>query len=57
VGLTLLTKQKKSDEELHGLVYSLTPRTIEEDVVWYKRPLGLAIIVGVICVILSILFW
>ena len=57
VGLTLLTKQKKSDEELYGLVYSLTPRTIEEDVAWYKRPVGLAIIVGVICVILSILFW
>jgi SSS family solute:Na+ symporter len=57
VGLTLVTKQKKSDEELHGLVYSLTPRTIEEDVVWYKRPVGLAIIVGIICFILSILFW
>jgi SSS family solute:Na+ symporter len=57
VGLTLLTKQQKTDAELHGLVYSLTPRTIEEDVVWYKRPVGLAIIVGVICVILSILFW
>ncbi|MCJ7449061.1 MAG: sodium:solute symporter family protein [Bacteroidales bacterium] len=57
VGLTLLTKQKKTDAELYGLVYSLTPRTIEEDVAWYKRPVGLAILVGVICLILSILFW
>ena len=29
VVLTVLTKQKKSDDELRGLVYSLTPRTLE----------------------------
>jgi SSS family solute:Na+ symporter len=57
VGLSLMTKQKKSDEELKGLVYSLTPRTLKEDVPWYEKPVGLAIVVGVICVILSILFW
>ena len=57
VGLTFATKQQKSEAELHGLVYSLTPRTVVEDVAWYKRPVGLAIIVGVICLILSILFW
>ena len=57
VGLTLVTKQQKSDAELHGLVYSLTPRTLAETGPWYSRPVGLAIIVGVICVILSILFW
>jgi len=57
VGLTLLTRQQKSDEELHGLVYSLTPRTLAEEGPWYQRPVGLAIIVGVICVVLSILFW
>ena len=56
--LTLLTKQKKTEAELFGLVYSLTPRTIEEKgLAWYQRPVGLAIIVGVICVVLSILFW
>jgi solute:Na+ symporter, SSS family len=57
VGLTLLTKQKKSDTELYGLVYSLTPRTIEVESSWYKRPIGLAILVGIICLVLSILFW
>ncbi len=57
VGLTLVTKQQKTDAELHGLVYSLTPRTLAETGPWYQRPVGLAIIVGVICVILSILFW
>jgi solute:Na+ symporter, SSS family len=57
VGLTFVTRQQKSEADLHGLVYSLTPRTIEEDVVWYKRPVGLAIIVSIICVILSVIFW
>jgi SSS family solute:Na+ symporter len=57
VGLTLMTKQKKSEEELYGLVYSLTPRTIKAEGAWYQRPVGLAIIVGAICLILSILFW
>jgi solute:Na+ symporter, SSS family len=57
VVLTLLTRQKKSDEELRGLVYSLTPRTLKEDVPWYEKPVGLAIVVGIICLILSILFW
>jgi len=57
VGLSLATKQKKSEEELKGLVYSLTPRTIEEDLPWYNRPVGLAVVVTVICVVLSIIFW
>jgi SSS family solute:Na+ symporter len=57
VVLSFLTKQKKSDEELKGLVYSLTPRTLKEDVPWYEKPVGLAIVVGVVCLILSILFW
>ncbi len=57
VGLTFMTKQQKTDKELHGLVYSLTPRSLAEEGPWYQRPVGLAIIVGVVCVVLSILFW
>jgi SSS family solute:Na+ symporter len=55
--ISLLTKQKKSDEDLKGLVYSMTPRTIQEDAAWYEKPVGLAIVVGVICLVLSIIFW
>ena len=47
----------ETDEELQGLVYSLTPRIVEEGVVWYKRPAPLAIIVGTVAIILSLLFW
>jgi solute:Na+ symporter, SSS family len=57
VGLSLVTKQQRSDAELHGLVYSLTPRTLADEGPWYQRPAGLAVIVGVICITLSILFW
>jgi solute:Na+ symporter, SSS family len=57
VGLSLVTRQQRSDAELHGLVYSLTPRTLADEGPWYQRPAGLAVIVGVICITLSILFW
>ncbi len=59
VGLTFVTKQKKSDEELKGLVYSLTPREliVDKDLPWYQRPVGLAILVSVICLVLTIMFW
>jgi SSS family solute:Na+ symporter len=57
VGLSLSTRQKKSDAELRGLVYSLTPHEIDKDLPWYQRPAGLAVLVGVICIILSIIFW
>ncbi len=57
VSLSLMTKQKKSDDELRGLVYSLTPRVKEEATVWYKRTSVLAVIVGVVAITLTILFW
>lgn len=57
VVLSLLTKQQKTDSDLKGLVYSLTPRISDEHLPWHKRPAGLAIIVGVICIVLSIIFW
>ncbi|MGD0582172.1 MAG: sodium:solute symporter family protein [Bacteroidales bacterium] len=57
VGLSFVTKQLKDDDELRGLVYSLTPHEIKEDLSWYKRPAGLALIVGTIFIVLSIIFW
>ena len=55
--LSILTKKLKTDGELKGLVYSLTPKQKEEGVVWYERPVALAVIIGIIAIILSILFW
>ncbi len=57
VVISLSTAQKKSDDELKGLVYSLTPKVKEEDVAWYNKTSTLAILVLAILVVLSILFW
>jgi SSS family solute:Na+ symporter len=57
VVLTFMTAQKKTDAELTGLVYQLTPKSIEEEVAWYKRSTTLAIFVLVIAVLLTVLFW
>jgi SSS family solute:Na+ symporter len=57
VVLSLLTKQKKSDADLKGLVYSLTPKAHEEAVPWYKRSTTMAILVLVIALVLTIMFW
>ena len=57
VTVSLLTTRKKTDEELKGLVYSLTPPISEENIVWYKRTKVLAVFVLAILVILSVLFW
>jgi SSS family solute:Na+ symporter len=55
--ISLTTKRTKSDTELKGLVYSLTPKYKEEGVKWYQSNIALAILVGVVAVILSIIFW
>ncbi len=55
--VSLSTKQKKTDEELKGLVYSLTPKIKDDHVPWYKRSTSLAILVLIIFTVLTILFW
>ncbi|MHC1704396.1 MAG: sodium:solute symporter family protein [Tenuifilaceae bacterium] len=55
--LSYFTKKLKTDEELVGLVYSMTPRTNIVVKEWYNRPVVMASIVGAICIILSIIFW
>ena len=57
VVLSLLTKQQKTDEDLKGLVYSLTPRMGVEQVPWYQRSTTLAILVLSIGTVLTIWFW
>jgi SSS family solute:Na+ symporter len=55
--VSVVTTRNKSDEELRGLVYSLTPRIKEQGVVWYKQPAVLGIIVLLAAIILNIIFW
>ena len=57
VSISLFSKNKKTDAELDGLVYSMTKKLDDSGVVWYNRPWFLAVIVGIIMVVLSVLFW
>ncbi|MFZ1936169.1 MAG: sodium:solute symporter family protein [Thermoguttaceae bacterium] len=56
--ITLLTERKKTDDELRGLVYSLTDRFSGDDHLhWYAKPEALAVIMLTITIILNIIFW
>jgi len=55
--ISLLTRQKKTDEELGGLVYSLTSKIKERDARWWQRPALLGSIVLALAVVLNLLFW
>jgi len=55
--ISLLTKRTKTDDELRGLVHSLTPRQRDGDMPWYKRPVTLAVGILVVSTILNIIFW
>ena len=47
----------KTDEELKGLVYALTPKPETAHEPWYKQPVTLGILVLLATVILNIIFW
>ena len=55
--VSLATAKNKSDDELRGLVYSLTPRIKEQGLVWYKQPAVLGVIVLLAALALNIIFW
>jgi SSS family solute:Na+ symporter len=56
VVISLATKRNKTDEELKGLVYSLTPKIKEHGIAWFKQPAVLGVIVLLATVILNIIF-
>ncbi|HSY43975.1 MAG TPA: hypothetical protein VK811_08675, partial [Candidatus Acidoferrum sp.] len=55
--ISLATARTKSDAELKGLVYSLTPKIKDDEQHFLLRPAVLATILLVCCVILNIIFW
>ena len=56
VTVSLLTARTKTDEELNGLVYSLTARPKTEDEPWYQRPVVLGALILFATLILNIIF-
>ena len=57
VVISLATKPTRSDAELKGLVYSLTPKIRDDEQAWYLRPGVLGVVLLGACVILNIIFW
>ncbi len=56
-GISLATQRTKTDEELKGLVYSLTPKIKDEGEFWLFRPAVLGVILLAGCAILNFIFW
>jgi SSS family solute:Na+ symporter len=55
--ISLITRRTKSDGDLTGLVYSLTPRQSEAHLPWWRTPEGLGVIVLALVVGLNLIFW
>ncbi len=56
LGISLATQRTKSDEELKGLVYSLTPKIKDHEQAWYLRPATLGLVLLACCVVLNLIF-
>lgn len=54
--ISLLTKPRP-ENELVGLVYSLTPKPVTSHIPFYKRPSTLAIAALILTIIFNIIFW
>lgn len=55
--ISLATRQTKTNEDLKGLVYSLTPKIKNTEENFFLRPAVLGLILLAACVVLNILFW
>jgi SSS family solute:Na+ symporter len=54
--LVSLVTRPRAEVELKGLVYSLTPRQVDTEHVWWKRPLTLGLAVLALTVMLNFIF-
>ena len=55
--ISLATKSQKSDSDLKGLVYSLTPKIVDNNLPVYQKPAVVGVVLLIVCVILNFLFW
>jgi SSS family solute:Na+ symporter len=55
--ISLFTGRNKSDADLQGLVYALTPRIKDQELPWYGRLATLGVVVLGLALVLNILFW
>ena len=55
--ISLATKSQKTDADLKGLVYSLTPKIVDNNIPFYQRPAFVGIVLLIVCVILNFIFF
>jgi solute:Na+ symporter, SSS family len=55
--ISLATRRTKTDAELTGLVYSLTPRPTDTERSWLRTPEGMGVVVLLLVVVLNVIFW
>ena len=55
--ISLATNRTKSDEELKGLVYSLTPKIKSDNLPFYQQPGVVGVALLIVCAILNVIFW
>jgi SSS family solute:Na+ symporter len=55
--ISLATSRTKSDAELKGLVYSLTPKIVDNNIPVYQKPAVVGVVLLIVCVILNVIFW
>jgi SSS family solute:Na+ symporter len=55
--ISLATTPNKTDDQLRGLVYSLTEKPRTEGKAWYTRPGVLGSVVLAITIVLNLIFW
>ena len=55
--VSLVTSRTKTDEELTGLVYSLTPKIVDQEDSWWLRPSVIGVLLLAGCVVLNVVFW
>jgi SSS family solute:Na+ symporter len=55
--ISLATRRTKSNDELKGLVYSLTPKIVDHNIPIYQKPAVVGIVLLIVCVILNLIFW
>ena len=56
-GISLATARTKTDQDLKGLVYSLTPKIKDKEQSWFMRPAVLGVILLGCCAVLNWIFF
>ena len=55
--ISLATSRTKTDAELKGLVYSLTPKIVDNNIPIYQKPAVVGVVLLIVCIILNFIFW